>query len=97
MLVPAPAQRCLGNHPLQDAGVLPAGGDQVTVVVQEGHVGHMTAVTPVLVTRSLENTGIIHQFMYRKSENTLICRTLRTCFKLIQVNNVSSMKRPFFK
>lgn len=45
---------CLGNHPLQDAGVFPASGDQVTVVVQEGNVGHVTAVTTVLVARSLE-------------------------------------------
>lgn len=58
VLVPAPVQCCLGNHPLQDAGVFPAGGDQVSVVVQEGHVGHMTAVTAVLVTRSLKNTEI---------------------------------------
>lgn len=42
----------LGNDPLQDAGVFPAGGDQVTVVVQEGDVGHVTAVAAVLVTRS---------------------------------------------
>lgn len=45
---------CLGNHPLQDAGVFPASGDQVTVVVQEGNVGHVTAVTTVLVARSLK-------------------------------------------
>lgn len=45
---------CLGNHPLQDAGVFSASGDQVTVVVQEGNVGHVTAVTTVLVARSLE-------------------------------------------
>lgn len=45
---------CLGNHPLQDAGVFPASGDQVTVVVQEGNVGHVTAVTTVLVAWSLE-------------------------------------------
>lgn len=45
----------LGNHPLQDAGVFPAGGDQVTVIVQEGNVGHVTAVAAVLVARSLED------------------------------------------
>lgn len=45
---------CLGHQPLQDAGVFPARGDQVTVVVQEGNVGHVTAVTAVLVARSLE-------------------------------------------
>lgn len=44
----------LGNQPLQDAGVFPASGDQVTVLVQEGNVGHVTAVTTVLVARSLE-------------------------------------------
>lgn len=44
----------LGDHPLQDAGVFPAGGDHVTVVVQEGNVGHVTAVATVLVARSLE-------------------------------------------
>lgn len=44
----------LGNQPLQDAGVFPASGDQVTVVMQEGNVGHVTAVTAVLVARSLE-------------------------------------------
>lgn len=44
---------CLGDHPLQDAGVFPAGGDQVTVVVQEGNVGHVTAVATVLVAGSL--------------------------------------------
>ena len=46
--------RRLGDHPLQDAGVFPAGGDQVTVVVQEGNVGHVTAVATVLVARSLD-------------------------------------------
>lgn len=46
-------RRRLDYRPLQDAGVLPAGGDQATVVVQEGHVGHMTAVAAVLVTGSL--------------------------------------------
>ena len=45
---------CLGDHPLQDAGVFPTGGDQVTVVVQEGNVGHVTAVATVLMARSLE-------------------------------------------
>lgn len=44
---------CLDDHPLQDAGVFPTGGDQVTVIVQEGNVGHMAAVTAVLVARSL--------------------------------------------
>lgn len=44
----------LYDHPLQDAGVLPAGGDQVTVVVQEGNVGHMTAVSAIHVAWSLE-------------------------------------------
>lgn len=47
----------LGHHPLQDAGVFPASGDQVTVVVQKGNVGHVTAVTTVLVARSLEGKG----------------------------------------
>lgn len=45
---------CLGNHPLQDAGVFPTSGDQVAVVVQEGNVGHVTAVTTVLVAWSLK-------------------------------------------
>lgn len=44
---------CLGDHPLQDAGVFATGGDQMTVVVQEGNVGHVTAVATVLVARSL--------------------------------------------
>lgn len=44
----------LGHHPLQDAGVFPASGDEVTVVVQEGNVGHVTAVATALVARSLE-------------------------------------------
>lgn len=48
---------CLGNHPLQDAGVFPASGDQVTVVVEEGNVGHVTAVATVLVARSLKEWG----------------------------------------
>lgn len=48
---------CLGNHPLQDAGVFPAGGEQAAVIVQEGNVGHVTAVATVLVTRSLEGGG----------------------------------------
>lgn len=38
--------------PLQDAGVFPSGGDQVTVVMQEGNVGHVTAVAGALVTQS---------------------------------------------
>lgn len=46
-------QHCLGNHPLLDAGVFPTGGDQVTVVMQEGNVGHVTAVATVLVALSL--------------------------------------------
>lgn len=49
--------RRLHNSPLQDAGVFPAAGDQATVIVQEGHVGHMTAVTAVLQTRSLQGSG----------------------------------------
>lgn len=44
---------CLDDHPLQDAGVFPTGGDQMTVIMQEGNVGHMTAVTAILVARSL--------------------------------------------
>jgi len=39
--------------PLQDAGVFPSGGDQVTVVMQEGNVGHVTAVAGALVAQSL--------------------------------------------
>lgn len=46
---------CLGNHPLQDAGVLPTSGDQVTVIVQEGNVGHVTAMATVFLTWSLDN------------------------------------------
>lgn len=49
----ADGMHCLGNHPLQDAGVFPAGGDQVTVIMQEGNIGHVTAVATVLVARSL--------------------------------------------
>lgn len=46
-------QSCLDDHPLQDAGVFPTGGDQVAAIVQEGNVGHVAAVTAVLVARSL--------------------------------------------
>lgn len=38
---------CLSDHPLEDAGVLPSGGDQVTVVVEKGNVGHMAAVATI--------------------------------------------------
>lgn len=44
---------CLDNRPLQDAGIFAAGGDQVTVVMQEGNIGHVTAVATVHVARSL--------------------------------------------
>lgn len=65
---------CLDDHPLQDAGVFPTGGDQVTVIVQEGNVGHMAAVTAVLVARSLrervkklDNHGIISLLDFGKT------------------------------
>lgn len=45
---------CLGDHPLQDAGVFPASGDKLTVIMQEGNVGHVTAVATVFVAGSLE-------------------------------------------
>lgn len=44
---------CLSDHPLEDAGVLPSGGDQVTVVVEKGNVGHMAAVATVGMARGL--------------------------------------------
>lgn len=40
--------------PLHDAGVLPTRRHQVTVIVCEANVGHVTAVGAVLVTRGLE-------------------------------------------
>lgn len=46
-------QLCLGDNPLQDAGIFPASGDQVTVVMQEGNIGHVTAVATVFVAWSL--------------------------------------------
>lgn len=57
---------CLSDHPLEDAGVLPAGGDQVTVVVEKGNVGHMAAVATIgmawglhVVTRREKGDGHI--------------------------------------
>lgn len=47
---------CLDDHPLQDAGVFPTGGDQMTVIMQKGNVGHMTAVTAILVAWSLRES-----------------------------------------
>lgn len=46
-------RRFLHQTPLHDTGVLPPRGDQVTVVVQEADICHMTAVGTVLMAGSL--------------------------------------------
>lgn len=40
--------------PLHDAHVLAPGGNQATVVKQEVHIGHMTAVSAIDMTGSLK-------------------------------------------
>ncbi len=46
------------NSPLEDAGVLPAHWQKVTVIMCESNVGHMTAMALVLITWSLtEKSG----------------------------------------
>lgn len=47
-------RRLLHQTPLHDARVLPACRDQVTVLIQETDVGHMTAVGAVLMAGSLQ-------------------------------------------
>lgn len=49
-------RRLFHQTPLHDAGVLPPSRDQVTVIIQETDVGHMTAVCAVLMAGSLETS-----------------------------------------
>lgn len=53
----------LHQPPLHDAGVFPSRRDQVTVVVQEADIGHMTAVGTVFMAGSLEKHKNSHYFL----------------------------------
>lgn len=53
-LLPAVARPASDHPPLEDAGVLPAHGEEVGVAVGEADVGDVAAVALVLVARRLE-------------------------------------------
>lgn len=56
-------RRLLNQTPLHYAGVLPARRDEVTVVIQEGHVGHMTTVGAVLMAGGLQTKTLLTELM----------------------------------